>query len=66
MLGERRNGWRVQLIPWGGMFVGAVLGALLEQQMGLKALLVSGGLAALLGGVSLKIPRRWHLGYMPR
>jgi uncharacterized membrane protein YoaK (UPF0700 family) len=26
MLGERRNGWRVQLIPWGGMFVGAADG----------------------------------------
>ncbi|QHD07174.1 YoaK family protein [Pseudomonas sp. R76] len=66
MLGERRNGWRVQLIPWAGMFVGAVIGALLEQQLGLKALLVSGALAAVLGVVSLKIPRRWHLGYMPR
>ena len=66
MLGERRNGWRVQLIPWTGMFVGAVIGALLEHQMGLRALLVSGALAALLGVVTLKIPRRWHLGYMPR
>lgn len=66
LLGERRNGWRVQLIPWTGMFVGAVIGAVLEQQMGLKALLVSGGLAAALGVLSLKIPRRWHLGYMPR
>ena len=66
LLGERRTGWRVQLIPWTGMFVGAVIGALLEQQMGLKALMVSGVLAGLLGLVSLKIPRRWHLGYMPR
>ncbi|USW97771.1 YoaK family protein [Pseudomonas proteolytica] len=66
MLGERRNGWRVQLIPWAGMFVGAVIGALLEHQLGIKALLVSGLLSALLGLVSLKIPRRWHLGYMPR
>jgi uncharacterized membrane protein YoaK (UPF0700 family) len=66
MLGERRNGWRVQLVPWAGMFVGAVIGAVLEHQLGLKALLVSGALAALLGLVSLKIPRRWHLGYMPR
>src|SRR5471030_108398 len=66
MLGERRNGWRVQLIPWVGMFVGAVIGAVLEHQLGLKALLVSGALAAVLGVVSLKIPRRWHLGYMPR
>ena len=66
MLGERRNGWRVQLIPWAGMFVGAVIGALLEHQLGIRALLVSGLLSALLGLVSLKIPRRWHLGYMPR
>lgn len=66
LLGERRNGWRVQLVPWAGMFVGAVIGAVLEQQMGLKALLFSGALAAVLGFVSLRIPRRWHLGYMPR
>lgn len=66
MLGERRTGWRVQLIPWTGMFAGAVLGALLEHQFGLQALYASGLLAAVLGIVSLKIPRRWHLGYMPR
>ena len=66
VLGERRNGWRVQLVPWAGMFVGAVIGALLEQRMGLKALVVSGVLAGLLGVVSLMIPRRWHLGFMPR
>ncbi|PUB37811.1 uncharacterized membrane protein YoaK (UPF0700 family) [Pseudomonas sp. GV105] len=66
LLGERRNGWRVQLVPWTGMFIGAVIGALLEHRMGLGALLVSGALAAVLGLVSLKIPRRWHLGYMPR
>lgn len=66
MLGERRNGWRVQLIPWSGMFAGAVVGALLEQRFGLQALYASGLLAAVLGIVSLKIPRRWQLGYMPR
>jgi uncharacterized membrane protein YoaK (UPF0700 family) len=66
MLGERRNGWRVQLIPWTGMFAGAVLGAVLEHQFGLKALFASGLLAAALGLLSLKIPRRWQLGYMPR
>ncbi|WP_460135975.1 YoaK family protein [Pseudomonas sp. S1_E04] len=66
MLGERRYGWRVQLIPWGGMFVGAVIGAVLEEHMGLKALFVSGILAGLLGLLTLKIPRRWHLGFMPR
>ncbi|MHA3735788.1 YoaK family protein [Pseudomonas sp. Eth.TT006] len=66
MLGERRNGWRVQLVPWTGMFIGAILGAVLEQHFGLRALFVSGLLAAVLGVVSLSIPRRWQLGYMPR
>jgi uncharacterized membrane protein YoaK (UPF0700 family) len=66
MLGERRSGWRVQLIPWTGMFAGAVLGAVLEHHLGLKALFASGLLAAALGVLSLKIPRRWQLGYMPR
>jgi len=66
MLGERRNGWRVQLVPWTGMFAGAVLGAVLEHHLGLKALLASGLLSALLAAASLKIPRRWQLGYMPR
>lgn len=66
MLGERRNGWRVQLIPWTGMFAGAVLGAVLEHHFGLKALFASGLLSAVLGLLSLRIPHRWQLGYMPR
>ncbi|WP_338801440.1 YoaK family protein [Pseudomonas sp. RSB 5.4] len=66
MLGERRNGWRVQLVPWSGMFIGAILGAVLEHHFGLRALFASGLLAAVLGVLSLSIPRRWQLGYMPR
>ncbi|HEY0286095.1 MAG TPA: YoaK family protein [Pseudomonas sp.] len=66
MLGEQRSGWRVQLVPWTGMFVGAILGALLEQRLGLSALYVSAALACATGIVTLKIPRRWQLGYMPR
>lgn len=66
LIGERRDGWRVQLVPWTGMFVGAVLGALLEQRMGLSALYFSALLAAGIGVATLIIPRRWQLGYMPR
>ncbi|EGH16956.1 hypothetical protein Pgy4_28410 [Pseudomonas savastanoi pv. glycinea str. race 4] len=66
ILGERRDGWRVQLVPWVGMFIGAVIGALLEQRLGLNALLISGSLSALLGLLSLKIPHRWQRRYMPR
>ncbi len=66
ILGERRSGWRVQLVPWTGMLLGAVLGALLEAQFGLKAMLFSAGLAAVLGLATLRIPRRWQRDYMPR
>ena len=66
LVGERRDGWRVQLVPWTGMFAGAVLGALLEQRMGLSALYFSALLAAIIAAATLIIPRRWQLGYMPR
>jgi len=66
LLGERRDGWRVQLVPWAGMFFGAVIGALLERRFGLDALLISGVLSALLGLLSLIIPHRWQRRYMPR
>lgn len=66
LLGERRQGWRVQLIPWAGMFAGAVAGALLEHRFGIAALLFSALLAAALALASLTIPRRWQLRYMPR
>ena len=66
VLGERKDGWRVQLIPWGGMLSGAVLGSILETRMGIQALLISALLAAFLGLITLKVPRRWQMGYMPK
>ncbi|AZL74432.1 YoaK family protein [Pseudomonas oryziphila] len=66
LLGERRHGWRVQLVPWSGMLLGAAIGAWLEQRLGLLALFASCGLACVLALVSRFIPRAWQLGYMPR
>ncbi|KNX77147.1 membrane protein [Pseudomonas sp. 250J] len=66
LLGERRDGWRVQLVPWSGMLLGAALGAWLQQRLGLQALAASCGLACLLALVTVFIPRAWQLGYMPR
>ena len=66
LLGERRNGWRVQLVPWTGMLLGAVVGAVLESHFGMRALLFSAGLAGALALFSLRIPRRWQRDYMPR
>ena len=66
LMGERRAGWRMQLVPWGGMLSGAVLGGWLEHHMGFAALLASSLLAAMLGLASLLIPRRWVQRYMAR
>jgi len=66
LMGERRAGWRMQLVPWSGMLFGAVLGGWLEHRLGFAALLFSSVLAALLGLASLLIPRRWVQRYMAR
>ncbi|MDR2306592.1 MAG: DUF1275 domain-containing protein [Paucimonas sp.] len=66
LLGERRLGWRVQLVPWSGMLLGAAAGAWLQQQLGLFAFAASSGLACVLALITLFIPRAWQLAYMPR
>ncbi len=66
LLGENRGGWRVQIIPWAGMFVGAVIGALLEQQFGMRAMAASAALAVLIGLCTRVIPHQWQRGYMLR
>jgi len=66
LLGERRGGWRVQLVPWAGMLVGAAIGAWLQQRLGLLALAGSCGLACLLALVVGFVPRAWQVGFMVR
>lgn len=65
MLGERKHGWRVQLIPWAGMLMGAIAGALLERELGLLAFIVDGALAICLALASVMIPPRWQRAYRP-
>lgn len=66
LLGERPNGWRVQLVPWSGMLLGGAAGALLEHHLGLMAMAVSGALACILAVAVYFVPRSWQLGYMPK
>lgn len=66
LMGERPNGWRVQLVPWTGMLIGGVAGAMLEHHLGLMAMAVSGALACTLAVVVYFVPRSWQLGYMHR
>jgi len=60
LTGERRSGWRVQLIPWCGMLAGGIAGGILADLMNLEAMLVSGLVTVALGIVSLKMPRNWR------
>ncbi|PWB31402.1 DUF1275 domain-containing protein [Pseudomonas sp. SDI] len=66
LMGERKYGWKVQLVPWIGMLLGAVAGALLQGYCGIAALAVNGAVAVSLAAASLMIPRRWQRTYMPK
>lgn len=65
LLGEGSSGWHIQLIPWAGMLFGAVLGAVLEAWLGIKAMLICAGLSVILGLISTRIPRDWQRNFMP-
>ncbi|WP_313741035.1 YoaK family protein [Pseudomonas sp.] len=64
LMGERHSGWRVQLVPWGGMLLGAVWGAWLQARLGTEALGVSAVMTLALAGIVVLIPRTWQRGYM--
>ncbi len=66
LMGERRSGWRVQLVPWGGMLLGAVFGAWVQTRLGIAALAVCAVVTLVLAGAVLFIPRSWQRGYMAR
>ncbi|MEG0634698.1 MAG: DUF1275 family protein, partial [Pseudomonas sp.] len=66
LMGERKYGWKVQLVPWIGMLLGAVVGALIQDHFGIMALAINGLVAASLAAASLVIPRRWQRTYMPK
>ncbi|WP_296265030.1 YoaK family protein [Pseudomonas sp. UBA6562] len=66
LMGERNGGWRVQLVPWSGMLLGAVWGAWLQERLGIDALAVSAAMTLALAGTVLLIPRAWQRGYMVR
>lgn len=66
MLGERPQGWRVQLVPWTGMLAGALIGATTEHYFGVGAFVASAALAGLVALVASRIPLRWQRDFMLR
>lgn len=66
ILGEGSTQWLNQLVPWFGMFGGAVLGTLLHTRYGMLAMAGSGALAAMLALIFMVVPRTWQLQYLSR
>ncbi len=58
IIGDKRLEWTIQIVPWAGMFAGAVMGALLTQIAGAAALWVIAVFAMLVALASLLIPKR--------
>lgn len=57
LLGDRDFAWTVQIVPWGGMISGAVIGALLASALGARALWLVSMVALVLALSTLFIPR---------
>lgn len=57
LLGERDFAWTVQILPWSGMMVGAVIGALLAGALGARALWLVSLVALVLALSTFFIPR---------
>jgi uncharacterized membrane protein YoaK (UPF0700 family) len=60
VMGVRNTQWIIQIVPWLGMFAGAIMGAVLVREVGDLALWVPSLAALLLTGAAFQIPRRWQ------
>ncbi|OJF92076.1 YoaK family protein [Pararhizobium antarcticum] len=58
LVGQRHPGWLIQSVPWLGMAIGAVCGALLEIHFAAASLWMTCSLSALLAAAAFFIPPR--------
>lgn len=63
MIGAPSGRFWIESVPWVGMLVGAVLGALAVGLLGPLAIFVASGFAAALAVISVLIPQRWRKHY---
>lgn len=61
-MGEGRVDWTVQLGPWGGLVLGAIIGNLLDNRYGREALWLPAVISLLLAGYSFCISEKWQEG----
>ena len=57
IIGDRRVEWTIQIVPWGGMVLGAIVGAVLTRLTGAHALWLVSLFAMALALVAMLIPR---------
>ena len=60
LLGHDTKGWWVQIVPWIGMLLGGLSGALLSARLGHAVVYAIAGLSGLLALTTLAIPSRWR------
>lgn len=63
LVGAPSGRWWIEIVPWTGMLVGAVMGALAVAALGPPAIFVAAALAGCLAVVSGLIPQRWRRHY---
>lgn len=61
-MGERRIDWTIQLGPWSGLVLGAMVGNLLDNRYGRGALWLPASLSLLLAGYSFFVSKKWQEG----
>jgi len=64
LLGNKNRQWFVQIVPWLGMFSGAVAGALLEHHFSTAALWASFALSTGLALATVLVPSHWSRRYI--
>ncbi|OWV81191.1 hypothetical protein ATY77_23435 [Rhizobium sp. R634] len=57
IIGDRRLEWTIQIVPWGGMVLGAIAGAVLTRLVGAQALWLVSLFAMALAFAAMLIPR---------
>ncbi|OWV69289.1 hypothetical protein ATY76_09305 [Rhizobium sp. R339] len=57
IIGDRRLDWTIQIVPWGGMVLGAIAGAVLTRLVGAQALWLVSLFAMALAFAAMLIPR---------
>ncbi len=66
LLGIHAPGWWMQAVPWCGMLLGALAGAVLANRLGARSVVAVSGVALALAVVSRLVPAGWRRVWLAR